>query len=84
MLIGTTHSETGIFIHPNGRSEGCILFDLENIIGKKSFYDLRGRVVGENKILRGRINSVVDKRPIADRENYPVYYSDNPKYRKED
>jgi len=78
--LGTTHPDQGIFIHEKSRSEGCILFDLLNPIGDKSFNYLMNRVVKNKKILKGSINSVTDERSKAEREKYPVYYLNNPKY----
>lgn len=79
----TTHPEGDVCIHKKGRSEGCILIDTDTVNGNAIYNDMVRRVVKEGKTLKGEIIAVIDRRAKTDIEKYPVYYPNNPNYRKE-
>ena len=78
--ILTTHSETGIMVHANGRSEGCFMFDTTKVEGDEALSDLHNRTVNQGEVLRGRVTCVTDKRTAAERRVAPVYYLNDPNY----
>ena len=78
--VFTTHSETGIMVHPNGRSEGCFMFDTTKAEGAEAWRDIKNRTIQQGQVLRGRVTCVTDKRRASERRAAPVYYLNNPNY----
>lgn len=81
--VWTTHPEGAVCVHPEGRSEGCVLVRTKTPAGKAIYDDLVRRVFTDGKILKGEITEVIDRRSKADIAKYPVEYPNNPKYKKE-